>query len=36
MHELALSGRVDPCPCGSLDIDVVGGKELRIRTVEVQ
>jgi len=27
---------VDPCPCGSLEIDVVGGKELRIETVEVQ
>jgi hydrogenase nickel incorporation protein HypA/HybF len=27
---------VDPCPCGTLEIDVVGGKELRIETVEVQ
>ena len=27
---------VDPCLCGSLEIDVVGGKELRIDTVEVQ
>ena len=27
---------VDRCPCGSLDIDVLGGKELRIETVEVQ
>jgi Zn finger protein HypA/HybF involved in hydrogenase expression len=26
----------DTCPCGSLEIDVVGGKELRIETVEVQ
>jgi hypothetical protein len=36
MHELALRGAGRPCPCGSLDIDVVGGKELRIETVEVQ
>jgi len=27
---------VDPCSCGSREIDVVGGKELRIETVEVQ
>jgi hydrogenase nickel incorporation protein HypA/HybF len=27
---------LDPCRCGSLEIDVVGGKELRIETVEVQ
>ena len=27
---------VDPCACGSVEIDVVGGKELRIETVEVQ
>jgi len=27
---------VDPCACGSLEIDVLGGKELRIETVEVQ
>jgi Zn finger protein HypA/HybF involved in hydrogenase expression len=27
---------VDRCRCGSTEIDVVGGKELRIETVEVQ
>ena len=27
---------LDPCRCGSLEVDVVGGKELRIETVEVQ
>jgi hydrogenase nickel incorporation protein HypA/HybF len=27
---------VDPCACGSVEIDVVGGKELRIETMEVQ
>jgi hypothetical protein len=36
MHELALRGWVDTRPCGSLDIEVVGRKELRIETVEVQ
>ncbi len=27
---------LDPCRCGSPEVDVVGGKELRIETVEVQ
>ena len=27
---------VDACACGSVEIDVLGGKELRIETVEVQ
>ena len=34
--DVAMETFVDPCPCGSLEIDVVGGRELRIETVEVQ
>jgi len=34
--EVTMETFVDPCGCGSVEIDVVGGKELRIETVEVQ
>ena len=34
--EVTMETSVDACPCGSLEIDVVGGEELRIETVEVQ
>ena len=34
--DVAMETFVDACACGSVEIDVVGGKELRIETVEVQ
>ena len=34
--DVRMETSADPCACGSLEIDVVGGKELRIETVEVQ
>ena len=34
--DVGMETSADPCACGSLEIDVVGGKELRIETVEVQ
>lgn len=32
---VAMSTYIDLCPCGSADLDVVAGKELRIKDVEV-
>lgn len=34
--EVAMETSVDACACGSLEIDVVRGEELRLETVEVQ
>lgn len=34
--ELALDGPVTPCPCGSVDVEVLAGHELRVREVEVE
>jgi hydrogenase nickel incorporation protein HypA/HybF len=34
--DITMETFVDPCFCGSLEVDVVGGNELRIETVEVQ
>ncbi len=34
--ELVMETSADPCPCGSAEVDVTGGRELRIATLELQ
>ena len=34
-RELSVSSFIDACPCGSLEIDLVAGQELRVKELEV-
>jgi hydrogenase nickel incorporation protein HypA/HybF len=35
-REVEMQSFLDACPCGSLDVDLVAGQELRVKEVEVQ
>jgi len=35
-RDLPMSTFLDACPCGSLEIDLIAGQELRVKDVEVQ
>jgi hydrogenase nickel incorporation protein HypA/HybF len=34
--EIAMESFLDACPCGSFDVDLIAGQELRVKEVEVQ
>jgi hydrogenase nickel incorporation protein HypA/HybF len=35
-REVAMESFLDACPCGSAEVDLIAGQELRVKEVEVQ